>query len=63
MPSADFCTTFGTPYGLLSLLPDIVQTSQGKTHNLLHTVAGFTGLPLDGYGLCGLQPTRPDSPA
>jgi hypothetical protein len=42
---------------------DTVQTSRGKPGVLPRTPAGFTAPPLDGYGLRGSLPARPDGAA
>src|SRR5260370_29511589 len=44
-----------------SVPKDTAQISRSKPDSLHRTPAGFTVLPLDGYGLCDILPARPTS--
>src|ERR1700726_3194333 len=59
MPSADFCSAVGPPFGSLSRRSDAEQISWGKLNRLLCTAAGSTLRTFDGYGLRGKSPARP----
>ena len=60
MPSADFCTAVRQP---LSPHLEIRHRPPGVRPSAFRTLAEFTVLALDGYGLRDLMLTRPARPA
>ena len=63
MPSADFSEATKSSLDDSCPLQDTSEISLGKDDRLHCTTIRSTLQPLDGYGLCGASPTRPDCPA